>query len=157
MYFGPSGASWQIVRDTLMNFGQELFENTTYTSDRPGPPGRPSVTPRWTSDRNYAKCTYLLRTVWRKVKYHLALCADRLFSYVDRPSVEDQSNLKVLGLVKWISVHMDHPEARSNHPRQTLSDIWWLIWYDYSRWYSRCKENGPHPIWLNDFGVWWST
>jgi hypothetical protein len=52
------------------------------------------------SDRNYAKCTFLLGIIRKIGEYYPAPSVDRPASYADRLSVEDQSNPKVPGFIK---------------------------------------------------------
>jgi hypothetical protein len=79
---------------------RSFLKNTTCSTERlGGPPRGPSMIPRRTLDINYAKCTFLLRTVRKISEYCPTQCADRPTSCADRPSVEDQSNPKVSGSV----------------------------------------------------------
>jgi hypothetical protein len=72
--------------------GQELLLEISYCVDCLSPSDGLPATPRCISDRNYAKCTFLLRTVQKISEDRLTPCADRSALGADRPLVENQKN-----------------------------------------------------------------
>jgi hypothetical protein len=59
--------------------------------------------------QNYAKLTFILRTARKRREHHLGPSSDHPVSSADRPPIENQGNLKVMGSIKFIfSILADH-------------------------------------------------